>query len=394
MVSRYLANRRKGTPQLTKGPGWEKVRAGAVVAALDMQVVREWFRRYPADGPLTTLAPLWMDAEFVLGGVLLDGQAIHLRVVATSQDAELAEHVAETSTAALTLARNALRAAREREAEMPEYAKLAIQTAAGLLRSVKLERSQTLVVAETSTELPQAGSTAAAALAGAVAQARTDARRVQSTNNLKQIMLGMHNFADTYVSRLPPPVLMGTDGKGKVEHSWRVALLPYIDEAVLYGQYHFDEPWDSDANKLVLAKMPAVYRHPLDDPKSTNSGYFVLRSEKLLETTPAPGGGESAPEGGFPTAFSAKSGMPFSQMFDGTSNIIAVVEAKRDLPWTKPDDILFDPAKDPPKLGGFFKDGFNAGIGDGSVRFIDDKIDPKILKLLIMPQDGTPTPQF
>jgi hypothetical protein len=108
----------------------------------------------------------------------------------------------------------------------------------------------------------------------------------------------------------------------------------------------------------------------------------------------ASGGGESAPEGGFPTAFSAKSGMPFSQMFDGTSNIIAVVEAKRDIPWTKPDDILFDPAKDPPKLGGFFKDGFNAGIGDGSVRFIDDKIDPKILKLLIMPQDGTPTPQF
>ena len=92
--------------------------------------------------------------------------------------------------------------------------------------------------------------------------------------------------------------------------------------------------------------------------------------------------------------FSGKNGVNFSQMFDGTSNIIAVVEAKRDIPWTKPEDILFDPAKDPPKLGGFFKDGFNAGFADGSVRFIDHKIDPKILKLLIMPQDGTATPQF
>jgi hypothetical protein len=120
----------------------------------------------------------------------------------------------------------------------------------------------------------------------------------------------------------------------------------------------------------------------------------VLRSEKLLEETPAPGGGAFAPEGGFQTAFSAKNGMPFAQIHDGTSNTLAVVEAKRDIPWTKPEDILFDPTKDPPKLGGFFKEGFNAALCDGSVRFIDQQIDPKILKLLITPQDGTPIPQF
>ena len=106
--------------------------------------------------------------------------------------------------------------------------------------------------------------------------------------NLKLIMLAMHNYADTFKGGFPPPVLMGTDGKGKVPHSWRVAILPYIEQSELYHQYRFDEPWDSEANKLVLAKMPAVYRHPLDDPKSTNASYFVLRSEKLLETKPAP----------------------------------------------------------------------------------------------------------
>lgn len=398
-VARHLANRRKGTPQIATGPGWEKVRGGAVVAGLDMEVVREVFRQRPqgAPGPdatLTALAPLWNDAEYVVGGVLLDGKSVQLRVISTSQNAELAEHVAETSTAAITLARNALRSARENEKEMAAYTKLALETAAGLLKSVKVQQHDAVVVAETSTELPQVGTTAASALAGALSQARTDAMRMQSMNNLKQILLAMHNYADTFVRGFPPPVLMGTDGKGKVPHSWRVAILPFIEQDALYRQYRFDEPWDSEANKLVLEKMPAIYRHPLDDPKSTNSGYFVLRSEKLLETKPAPGGGEFAPEGGFPTAFSGKHGVNFSQMFDGTSNIIAVVEAKRDIPWTKPEDILFDPAKDPPKLGGFFKDGFNAAFADGAVRFIPDKIDSKVLKLLIMPQDGTPTPQF
>jgi hypothetical protein len=93
--------------------------------------------------------------------------------------------------------------------------------------------------------------------------------------------------------------------------------------------------------------------------------------------------------GGFATAFADKEGMWFGMIHDGTSNTIGVVEAKRDIPWTKPEDILFDPDKDVPMLGGFFKDGYSVGLCDGSVRFLD-KIDPKTLKLLITPQDGTP----
>jgi hypothetical protein len=93
-----------------------------------------------------------------------------------------------------------------------------------------------------------------------------------------------------------------------------------------------------------------------------------------------------------PTAFSKTTGVRFADIIDGTSNTLAVVEAKRDIPWTKPEDILFDPEKDPPALGGYFKDGFQAGICDGSVRFLTPKVEPKTLKLLIMPQDGNPLP--
>jgi beta-lactamase regulating signal transducer with metallopeptidase domain len=399
LVGRYLANRRKGQPAIAAGAAWDKVRMGAIVAAIDMEVVREQFRKLPENtdraGPdalLATLSPLWTDSEYVLSGIIVEGKTVHLRAIATCHNAELAEHVADTVSAAATLARNTMRSARENERDIPAFARFAMETADGLLKSVKVQRSESIVVAQTSTELPKASAAAAGSLIGAISQVRTSAQRMQSANNLKQIGLALHNYAAANGGRFPPPVLMGQDGKGKVPHSWRVAILPYLVEEELHRQYQFDEPWDSDANKRVLAKMPPLFRNPADDPKSTSSSYFVLRSEKLLETTAAPGGGETAPEGGFPTAFSANSGMSFNQIHDGTSYTLSVVEAKRDIPWTKPEDILFDPAKDPPKLGGFFKDGFHVGLCDGSVRLLSEKTDPKILKLLIMPQDGTPLP--
>jgi hypothetical protein len=397
IVGKYLANRRKGQPAIASAAAWEKVRMGAVVAALDMELIRDQFRNRrpgPPDELLATLAPLWTDSEYVLSGIIVEGKTVHLRAIATCQDAELAGNVADTVTAATTLVRNMLRSVREKERDIPEFARFAMETGEGLLKSAKVERAESLVVVQTKTEMPKAGAAAAGGLLGAVTGARTAAQRAQSMNNMKQIMLAMHMWADINKGKFPPPVIMGKDGKGKVPHSWRVELLPYLDQEALYRQYQFDEPWDSDANKKVLEKMPALFRHPQDDPKSTNSSYYVLRSEKLLEAVKAPGGGLSAPEGGFPTVFSGKDGMPFSMIIDGTSNTLAVFEAKRDIPWTKPEDILFDQDKDPPKLGGYVKEGFNAGFCDGSVRFIGQTIDAKTLKLLIMPGDGTPIPSF
>jgi beta-lactamase regulating signal transducer with metallopeptidase domain len=396
MVEKYLGNRRKGEPAVAGGAAWEKVRTAAIAAALDMEVIRDQFRRNgpgPAEEVIATLSPLWTDSEYIVGGVIVEGKTVHLRAIATCQDAELAGNVADTVTAATTLARNLLRSVRDKERDIPDYARFAMETADGLLKGVKVEKADSLVVVQTKTEVPKAGAAAAGGLLGAVTSARTAAQRAQSQNNMKQLMLAMHNYASVN-NKFPPPVTMGRDGKGKFPHSWRIDVLPYIEQDALYRQYHFDEPWDSEANKKVLEQMPAVFRHPQDDPKSTNSSYYVLVPEKLLEEKSAPGGGAFAPEGGFPTAFSNKNGMSFAHITDGTSNTLAIGEAKRDIPWTKPEDILFDPAKDPPKLGGYTKEGFHAAFCDGSVRFISNSIDPKILKLLIMPGDGTPIPGF
>lgn len=399
-VSKYLDSRRKGEPTIASGPGWDKVRKGAVAVALDMQLLRTQLQP-PGGNPdkaatqvLSAIAPLWNDSEYVVAGVIVEGKTAHVRAVATCHDGDLAERVTETAIAAKTLAQNYLRGIRDNERDIAAFARYGMDIAEGLLKGVKVERNEKLVVAQTSADLPKLGSAAAGQLVEAVSQSRDAARRSQSANNMKQIMLAMHNWADikrvpgSPDVRFPPPVIMGKDGKGTVPHSWRVEMLPFLDQAELYNQYNFDEPWDSETNKRVLEKMPAVFRHPADDPKSTTSSYYVLVGSKLLEEKPADGGGASAPEGGFPTAFSAKKGMLFSQITDGTSNTIATVEAKAGIPWTKPDDIVFDPIKDLPKLGGYAKEGFYVGFCDGSVRFLKNDVDSKRLKLMIMPADG------
>ena len=94
----------------------------------------------------------------------------------------------------------------------------------------------------------------------AVGAAREAARRAQCTNNLKQIGLAMHNYVAAHNNAFPAPALPGKDGKPAL--SWRVALLPYLEQQSLYDRFHLDEPWDSPHNKALIKEMPAVFTCP------------------------------------------------------------------------------------------------------------------------------------
>jgi hypothetical protein len=189
----------------------------------------------------------------------------------------------------------------------------------------------------------------------------------QSENNLKQLGLAMHTYADAN-GHLPASAVFDKDGKALL--SWRVLLLPYIEQDALFKEFHLDEAWDSEHNKPLLAKMPKIYAPVRGHKKDADSTVYQVFTG---QDTPFDGQKESK----FPASFP-----------DGTSNTILIIEAEKAVPWTKPADLEFDQDKDLPKLGGMFEKGFHALFADGAVHWLRKDYDAKTMKLAIMPADG------
>jgi hypothetical protein len=202
--------------------------------------------------------------------------------------------------------------------------------------------------------------------------AREAALRAQSRNNLKQIGLALHNHHDAHRS-LPANAIYDN---GRPLLSWRVQILPYIDQTTLYNRFNLKEPWDSPQNKALLTQMPPQYRSPASKASIGMTNY--------LGVTGADG------------TFEGTKGLHFRDFQDGTSNTIAVVEVadSHAVPWTKPADYEFDSASPPTGLTGLYTGGFNALLCDGAVRFVGEATSPSTLKLLFTRNDGQPVPDF
>jgi hypothetical protein len=201
--------------------------------------------------------------------------------------------------------------------------------------------------------------------------------RRQSQNNLKMIGLAFHNYHDSY-NGFPAPAAFV---KGKMPLlSWRVAILPFIEEAALYKQFKLDEPWDSPHNKKLIAKMPKIFAPPMvgKPAKAGHTYYQVITGKGTIfhpTSTRAAGG-------------TLNLGPRLLTITDGTSNTALVVEAGEAVPWTKPDDIVYDPMKPLPKLGGLFKERFQVVMADGAVRVVGRKATEKMLRAMITAQGG------
>lgn len=98
-----------------------------------------------------------------------------------------------------------------------------------------------------------------ALLLPAVRTAGPAARRTVCMNNLKQIGLALHNYHDTY-GGFPPAYI--TDADGKPLHSWRVLILPFLDQAPLYDRIDLTKPWNDPANAEVSQILPQIYACP------------------------------------------------------------------------------------------------------------------------------------
>jgi hypothetical protein len=210
-----------------------------------------------------------------------------------------------------------------------------------------------------------------ALLLPAVSSARTAARRVSSANNMKQIMLALHNYHDVH-GKFPPAY--ATDENGNPTVSWRVLILPYIEQNALYDKFKLDEPWDSPNNKQWSAVPIAVYHSPGSRTEMGMTNYLGVFGENAI--------------------FTGKDGTRIAQITDGSSHTVAVVEVsdEKAVPWAKPADYAYDPDDPMAGLGGLWPGGFHAGMADGSVHFLPDRIDAEILKRLFMRNDNQPVP--
>ena len=384
---------------------WKKSAHGQVVLALETR----WLRRRvaqrmqglpaaPPDSPIgnltfETISPLLDKTQaYAFGLDTSDGLTVD--VVAGAGSEEDAKSIANTLLALLTLGRNAVSGLRQDQRGLAssggEALKAIVEGADSLLDKARLETTGGYVhlQAKSSPALVEA----IKFLEPAVAASQMASRRKMSVNNLKQIGLALANY-QSEKECFPAPTLYGGTG-GKVPYSWRVAILPYLAQQDLYKQYNFEEPWDGPNNRKLLDKMPAVYGYPGPDGSpmsSSNPAYFVLTGDgtALSSTAGSKAAGGFIGPGGTGVASALKPAGPTLMDFtDGLSYTILVVEAKRDIPWTKPEDIPFDLNGALPELGGFSPNGFNVTFADGSVRFISKSIDRTVFKAFVTQAGG------
>jgi hypothetical protein len=179
----------------------------------------------------------------------------------------------------------------------------------------------------------------------------------------------MHNYHDNN-GQLPPAVVYGEEGKPL--YSWRVLLLPYIEQQPLYHEFRLDEPWDSPHNIQLLSKMPATYAAPGSKAKKLPPYHTVVHVFV-----------------GKGTAFEEGPGLRLGRDFpDGTSTTILLFEAGTPVPWTKPEELSYDADQPLPDLRPLFRNSIRAAFVDGGVQYIPIEGKEETLRLAIVRNSG------
>ena len=211
-----------------------------------------------------------------------------------------------------------------------------------------------------------------ALLLPAIQAAREAARRNTSMNNIKQIMLSLLNYESAHGHF---PAHASCDDTGKPLLSWRVHMLPYLDQTQLYDRFHLDEPWDSEHNLKIISLIPELFLDPSSRLQVTDGRPHYLGVQ----------GSNSIFQG------LKKEGIRFRDIIDGSSNTLAILQVNDEYAsiWTQPKDWEMDKRAPLRGLSNSLHPGiFLGGICDGSVHSISVDIDPTTFKHLLMFNDG------
>ena len=210
-------------------------------------------------------------------------------------------------------------------------------------------------------------------------------RRNVSKRNLKQIGLAFHNYHDAF-SRLPSG---GTfDRTGQPQHGWATQLLPFLDQAHLYNQIDFQQPWTAEENR-------AAFETRLPDLQSSKIKYDYRPGDR---SDPDEHRLKPAHYAANAHLLNINAGPNLEEITDGTANTLLAGEVNsRIKAWGDPTNFR-DPIQginaDPHGFAGPYIGGAHFLMTDGSVRFISEKIDPTILKALATPAGGEPVGDY
>lgn len=315
--------------------------------------------------PLRGLTDVAELIDALLISVSLDALSGSLSVSALSQDEATAEKLERLLNESLDVGREMI--VQQATANMPAGGEVEQATVAYLKRVsqkvvelVRPVRTGKVVKLEGEGGMMTTGMLVGLLLP-AVQAAREAARRMTASNELKQIGLAMHNHHAAFKS-LPDRAIRDADGKPLL--SWRVKILPFIEQNELYGQFHLDEPWDSEHNIKLLPMMPSTYVDPSVPLQPGHTVFQVPVGDKVL--------------------FSETGAPKFRDVLDGLSNTIMVVECNRDeaVPWTKPEDITVDLNSPMAQMGNTHVNGFHVLMSDGAVKFITKNIDQDVFRAL------------
>jgi hypothetical protein len=334
----------------------------AIVERMPQETVPAEFVRNP--GEIARLA-LGEGLQWVAVGITTR-ENLALKLVIGAKDAVSAKALDLWLAGAWQYARQHVAAQRNPDSAMiaglvDQFSRLLAPQVSGDQLSVRVDMKQLMASA--------AGAFLGQAAFGAAKRAENTVVR----NRLKRLALAMHNYHDVY-KQFPPAAIR--DANGRPLLSWRVALLPFIEENTLYQQFHLDEPWDSPHNKPLIAKLPEVL-----SPRSA-----TLRAEgKTTSLVPV----------GKQTIFGPPEGVAIREITDGTSNTILIVDVDEAhaVVWTKPDDLNVDGVDAKQAVFGTRKDGVFCAFADGHVQRVDPKITADLVHALLTRNGGEVIPQ-
>lgn len=174
-------------------------------------------------------------------------------------------------------------------------------------------------------------------------------------NNLKQIGLALHAYHDHH-GTFPPAFV--ADKNGQPAHSWRVLILPFLDQQSLYDKYRFDEPWNGPNNSKLAELMPSAYRCPsfaVTESNAHHTNYLAIVTDDSVISGATPIG--------------------MNEITDSQASTVLVTESKaRTLHWMSPDDLAMDDAFGDLEAGSCpHSKGMNVLLADRSVQFLPQK---------------------